>query len=312
MTKVDVKQRLVTELHKPTRINFIRRNVIIKGLNETLQADLVEMIPYSKENRQHKYILVVIDVFSKYVWAVAVKNKSAKDVTEAMHTILKKIQPKPKNIHTDLGKEFYNSLFGELMKKYSINHYSTFSVKKASIVERVNRTLKSAMWKVFSYQGSYKWLEVLPKIVDKYNSTIHSTIHMKPKDVNKKNERQLLKTAYNKIKKVDLNSIKYKVGDKVRLSKQRSIFHKGYMPKWTTEVFTVKEIKLTNPITYHLQDQHGEIIRGGFYKEELQPAKYPDIYLVEKVIRKNGNKLYVKWLGFDATHNSWINKSDIA
>lgn len=312
MGKVDVKLKLITELHRAARKNFIRRSVIIKGLNETLQADLVEMIPYSRENKNNKYILVVIDVFSKYVWALPVKNKSAKDVSEAMQIILNKIKPQPKNIQTDLGKEFYNSTFASLMQKYKLNHYSTFSAKKASIVERVNRTLKSAMWKIFSYQGSYKWLEVLPKVVEKYNSSVHSTIHMKPKDVNKKNEQKILQTAYNRIKKVDLKSIKFKVGDKVRLSKERSIFHKGYMPNWTTEVFTIKEIKLTNPITYHLEDQGGEIIKGGFYKEELQLARHPDIYLVEKVLRKKGNKLFVKWLGFGSEHNSWISRSDIS
>lgn len=312
MGKIDVKQKLVQELHKPSRKNFIRRHVTVKGLNETLQADLVEMIPYHSMNKHYKYILVVIDVFSKYVWALPIKNKTGNEVAQAMHSIIKQMKEPPKNIQTDLGKEFYNSSFSVIMKRYDINHYSTFSVKKASIVERVNRTLKSAMWKVFSYQGTYKWLDVLPMIVEKYNSSIHSTIQMKPKDVNVKNAQQLLETVYNRIKKVDLRSIKYKVGDKVRLSKERSIFHKGYMPNWTTEVFTIKQIKLTNPITYLLQDQSGELIKGGFYKEELQTAKYPDIYLIEKIIRKKGNKLFVKWLGFDTSHNSWINKSDVA
>ena len=104
---------------------------------------------------------------------------------------------------------------------------------------------------------------------------------------------------------------KYKVNDAVRISKNKYIFDKGYTPNWTTEVFKIVKVVKTKPYTYHLQDFKGELIAGGFYEEELQKTKYPDIYLIEKVIKRNENKLFVKWLGFDDTHNSWINKNDL-
>lgn len=182
-----IKREIVEELHKPARVNFSRRRVIIKGLDELFQADLVEMIPYARLNRNFKYILVVIDVFSKFVWTRAIKNKSGRDVSVAMRDILS--YRIPKNIQTDLGKEFYNKDFKQLMEKHNINHYSSFSNKKASIVERVNRTLKNAMWKQFSLKGTYKWLNLLPKITETYNATKHRTINMKPKDVNKSKEK---------------------------------------------------------------------------------------------------------------------------
>lgn len=104
---------------------------------------------------------------------------------------------------------------------------------------------------------------------------------------------------------------KFKVGDEVRITKYKHIFEKGYTPNWTTEIFTITQVKNTNPTTYKLIDYQNQPIKGGFYEEELNKVKYPDVYLIEKVIREHGNKLYVKWLGIDSKHNSWINKRDL-
>lgn len=302
----DVKRQVVEELHKPARKIYKRRRVVVKGLNDLYQADLVEMIPYARQNGGYKYILVVIDVFSKFVWANPVKTKSAKDITNVMKKILS--SKTPRNLQTDMGKEFYNKDFSALMKKLNINHYSTFSSTKASVVERVNRTLKSLMWKEFSMQGSYKWLKILPEIVYKYNNTIHSTIKMKPSNVNANNESQLLKTVYSHIKLSNLIT-KFKRNEHVRISKHRGIFAKGYNPNWSNEVFTVDKIQYTNPTTYLIRDLSGQPISGAFYEQELQRAKYPDVQLVEKVLKRKGNRLYVKWLGLD--EKSWIKKTDL-
>ena len=141
---MDVKREVINELHKPARKNFRRRRVIVKGLNDLWQADLVDMTKFSRENGGNKYILMVINVFSKFLWAKPVKNKSAKEITQAMDKILKIAHPNtPNNLQTDQGKEFFNSQFYQLMKKFNINHYSSFSSKKASVVERVNRTVKN-------------------------------------------------------------------------------------------------------------------------------------------------------------------------
>ena len=136
-------EQLVKELHRPARRNFQRRHVVITGLNDLFQADLVDMQKYSRENKGHSYILTVINAFSKCAWAVAIKSKSAADVAIAFETILKK-HTAPKNLQTDDGNEFMNKIFSSLMKKYKINHYSTYSVLilKASIVDQFNGTLK--------------------------------------------------------------------------------------------------------------------------------------------------------------------------
>lgn len=306
----NIKETVVDELHKPARKTYRRRRTIVKGLNDLLQADLVEMQPYARFNKGYRYILVVINTFSKYVWTEPLKSKKGNDVTTAMKNILDKAN-KPKNLQTDLGKEFYNKEFKKLMDEYKINHYSTFSNLKASIVERVNRTLKNIMWKNFSNQGSYKWYTILPYIVEKYNTTIHRTTGFKPIDVNKKKEKNILLKSFTFKKIVDLSHNKFKLNDFVRISKRREAFDKGYTPNWSTEIFQIRKIQLTNPTTYLLKDNKNENIDGGFYEEELQKVKHPDVYLVEKILRRKGNKAYVKWLGFNQSHNSWILNKDI-
>ncbi|KAL7296809.1 hypothetical protein TKK_0010208 [Trichogramma kaykai] len=127
-----VKENLVNELHKPARRNYPRRSFDMMGIGDTWQADLVEMIPYAKVNEGHKYLLTVIDIFSKYGYAIPVRSKRADDIIEAMLSILKSGEH-PQNLHNDNGKEFYNSTFKQLIKKFKIHHYSTFSNMKAAI-----------------------------------------------------------------------------------------------------------------------------------------------------------------------------------
>lgn len=304
------KLELVNELHRDARRNFTRRPTIMQGINDTLQADLVEMIPYASKNRQMKYILTVINIFSKKAYAQPLKNKTGQDVTRAMELILKSLNHPIKNIHVDNGKEFYNAHMQHMLKQRNINLYSTFTTKKAAIVERFNRTLKNKMWKMFSLRGSYKWIDILQTLVSEYNNTKHRTIKMKPDDVDEQIEEHLLNTVYDYSNRI-VKKPKFKIGDFVRLSKYKHIFEKGYTPNWTTEIFKIREIKNTNPVTYLLSDVNGRLINGSVYTEELQLAKHPDMYLVEKIIRKRGDQIYVKWLGFDSSHNSWINKDDV-
>lgn len=129
---------------------------------------------------------------------------------------------------------------------------------------------------------------------------------MKPNRVTPSDEKRLLNTVYLETKSVGRS--KFNIGEKVRISKYKNLFEKGYTPNQTTEIFTIEKKQLTNPVTYLLNDSQGNSIKGGFYEYELQKTKHPDVFLVEKVLRKKGNKEFVKWLGFDNTHNSWIDK----
>ncbi len=303
------KKILVDELHRQVRKKFKRRHVIMKGINDTWQIDLVEMIPYAKENRGYKYLLTVIDIFSKFAYALPLKTKTGIEVAAAMEKIFKESRKQPKNIHSDDGKEFFNKNFKGLMKKYKINHYSTFSGMKAQICERFNRTLKTKMWKKFSFNGTHKWISMLAELIHEYNNTVHHTIKMMPSKVKKRHERKLLQTVYNRLKV--FRKGKFKIGDDVRISKSKAFFDKGYEPNWSTEIFKIVKVQITNPVTYLLEDYKSNPISGGFYEFELQKVSDPNAYLVEKVLKKRGDRLYVKWLGFKSTHNSWIHKNSL-
>lgn len=307
------KKQVVDELHRATRRNFNRRRTQMRGIHDTIQADLVEMIPYAKENGGYVYILTAINIFSKKAYARPLKSKTGQEVEKALESILNSIGHTIKHIHTDRGKEFYNSTVLAMLKHLHIHLYSTFSTMKAAIVERFNRTLKNRMWKEFSLRGTYKWIDILPKLIDEYNNTRHRTIKMRPNDVDERNEQQLLNSVYRYTANIAAKqNTKFKVGDSVRLSKYKHVFEKGYTPNWTTEVFKIKRVRsTTNPITYVLEDYNGEEIEGTVYAEEMLPVKYPDIYLVEKILRRKGDKVYVKWLGFGNEFNQWIDAKDV-
>jgi len=302
------KIQVVNELHKPIRKNFIRRRIIIKGLWDLWQADLAQMDLYASDNKNYKYILIVIDCFSKFIWGRPLKTKTGKEVSEAFKEILLESKTRPKNLQTDQGKEFFNRDFQSLMKINGITHYNTYSITKAAIAERAIRTIKEKLFKYFSLNGSYRWIDILQDIIKDYNGNIHRTINMKPRDVNKRNEQLLLETRYNHMKIAGRG--KFKIDDVVRISKARHAFSKGYTPNWTTELFKIKKIQHTNPVTYILGDMEGQLIKGSFYEPELQLAKYSDVYLVEKILRKKGNKVLVRWLGFDKSHDSWIDNKN--
>ncbi|XP_075210348.1 uncharacterized protein LOC142317681 [Lycorma delicatula] len=169
------------------------------------------------------------------------------------------------------------------------------------------------MWRKFTEQGNYRWTRILDELINNYNNRVHRSTGLKPQDVSYKNERKLLINLSKTAKKRRRCTVasKFNVGDKVRISKYKKTFAKGYLPNWTNEVFTICKVKMTQPITFVLKDGKGEIVKGSFYTEELSKIKYGNVYLVEKVLKKRGNKLLVRWLGFDKKEDSWITKEDL-
>ena len=132
---------------------------------------------------------------------------------------------------------------------------------------------------------------------------------MEPKDLTLDHELHLLKLL-NELN-IKIKKLKFKVGDQVRVSRLKTIFEKGHTPNWSSESFAVVKVQKTKPITYKLKDYQDQSLDGCFYEFELLKVKNPHVYLVEKVIKKRGDQVFVKWLGFDNTHNSWINKSSM-
>lgn len=306
MSKADV----VDEIHKNVRVNFPRRSVILKDIDDLWQADLIDMQALSDVNSNYKYILVIIDCFSKFAWAFPLKQKTQGIVSKQFQLFLKKGRV-PKNLQTDMGKEFYNKTFLKIIKQNHINHYSTFSTKKASIVERLIRTLKNKLYKEFSLKGNYKWIDgTLNSKINEYNNTTHRTVGRPPATINHKNKAEVLRRyIYSQPKKI-AKCRRFRVGDFVRISKYKGFFEKGYTPNWSTEIFKITKVQHTNPTTYLLEDAKCRPILGAFYAQEIQKTLHPDVYLVEKVLKTRGNKVYVKWLGLPTSENCWIEKEN--
>ena len=147
------------------------------------------------------------------------------------------------------------------------------------------------------------YFNVLDDLVNKYSDTVHRKIKMKPTDVISDSYAE-----YNEDSNV--TKPKFKVGDHVRISKYKNIFAKGYTPNWSEEVFVINKIKNTVPWTYAISDLNGEKITGSFYEKELQKTSQ-EKFRIEKVLKRKGDKLYVKWKGYDNSFNSWIDKKDL-
>ena len=255
----------------------------------------------SKYNKRIRFLLCVIDIFSKYAWVVPLKDISkGVSIVTAFQSILKQSNRKPNKIWVDKGSEFYNASFKKWLQDNDIVMYSTNNEGKSVVAERFIRTLKSNIYKYMTSISKNVYINKLDDIVDDYNNTYHTTIKMKPIDV-KDN------TYINTDKETDDKDPKYKVGDRVRISKYKNIFAKGYTPNWSEEVFVIKKVKNTVPWSYVINDLNGEEIMGTFYEKELQKTSQEE-FRIEKVIKRKGDKMFVKWKGYDNSFNSWIDK----
>ena len=245
----------------------------------------------SRYNKEIGFLLCVIDIFSKYAWVVSLKDKKGVSIATAFQSILKQSNRKPNKIWVDKGSEFYNASFKKCLQDNDNVMYSTNNERKSVVAERLIRTLKSKIYKYMTSISKNVYIDKLDDIVDEYNNRYHTAIRMKPIDVEDN-------TYINTDKNTNDKNPKFKVGDRVRISKYKNIFAKGYTPNWSEEVFIIKIVKNTVPWTYVINDLNGEEIMGIFYGKELQKTNEEE-FRIEKVIKRKDDKIYVKWKGYD-------------
>ena len=171
------------------------------------------------------------------------------------------------------------------------------------------------MWKYFTHKSTTRYVDVLDDLLHSYNRTRHRTIGCAPIEVTKENESTIRERIYGK-EVSSKSSAKFKVGDKVRISKTRRAFDKGYLPNWTEEVFTITDVIDTKPRTYKLEDYGQEKIEGSFYEKEIQRVvKTDNVFKIEKILftrkRRGVKEYFVKWKGYPEKFNSWIDESDL-
>ena len=310
-------------LNKGVKQTFQRGRVIVGGIDDQFDADLASFMSYADENDGYRYLLVVIDVFSRYAWVEPIKDKTSAEMIRGFEKILSEGRI-PKRLRTDAGSEFTSKTFKDYLRDKEIIHFTTHSEKQANYVERFIKTLKSKLYRYMIEKNSPRYIDALPKIVNSYNKTWHSGIRSEPINVTKRNEKQLWwqmywpKEPYDKsMKKRKRTPFTFKVGDKVRITYTRKPFQREYDARWTTEIFKVSRrfFRQDQPI-YKLVDWYDDPVEGTFYQAELQRVEVDDdLFKVERIIKYKGRgrnrKALIKWKGWPKKFNSWIPASNV-
>lgn len=320
ISKEEFLKQYAKEVHKPYKKRFKRAKVISKGINDIWASDLVDMQEWKEQNDGYRFMLVVVDVFSRYAWVKPLKDKTGTKVKDMFDEIIGEVEDVPNRLWVDQGKEYFNKTFQNYLEKLGTVMYSTFSEHKASIAERFNRTLKTEMWKQFTTKQTRRWVDMLPRLLKWYNNRRHSSLFgYTPKEafnMSKKDEKELWILQYGDyLANEKTPKPNFKIGDHVRISRMKGLFEKGYLPNWSSEIFTVTTVIHSDPTRYQLKDVTGEPLKGSFYEQELQKTKHGDIWLVDEVKktrkRKGKTEYFVSWLGMNSKYDRWIDADAI-
>ncbi|KAL3075559.1 hypothetical protein niasHT_036579 [Heterodera trifolii] len=273
-------------LMRPRRVRFPRAKTVASGFMTDVQVDLADFQALSRHNRGHRYLLVAVDVLSKRLFVVPLKNKRAEEMLEAFKELVEQMPMVPHRIFSDKGTEFKNKLLKEFFEEQEIEkHEPVHSSVKASVAERAIRNVKQRLYRYFAERETLNWVDVVQQIVDGINSTPSQTSFHKD--------------------------------EFVRMSREKGQFEKGYLPNYGDEILEIDEVlKAVRPIRYKLRDDRGEKFRGTFYKQELaRVRKDADTsYRIEKVYRKRkrtdgSTEMLVKFIGYP--EREWIDESQI-
>jgi len=257
-------------LHKPIRKRFPRRKVVVSFMDMVHTIDLIDYKKYAYHNRGFRYILVVVDVFSKFLWTKPLKKKSAAVLRQAIFEIFSESKRIPKFYWGDAGSEFFNKEVKQLLKEYHVKLYHTFSKLKAMICEIKVKQIKTKLERYFTQTSKHIWYLVLPQITSNINNSYNRSIKMSPIMVTKKNESEVWHNLYDSLVRSKVIHPKYSVGDTVRISVNKLQFAKGYEANFGKEIFKIREVRQTpGAPTYKLEDLKGESLQSSFYNEDL-------------------------------------------
>lgn len=298
----DQKQYAKELLFKAVK-KFRRRKVVVFGNDDVYSIDLADVSNMSHDNAGVKFLLVIVDCFSRFAWVIPLKNKNKITVLDAFKS-LKKL---PRKLWGDQGGEWVNKEFNTFCKENNVGLYHTFGESKSAIAERFIRTLRDLIMRFMLENNTSKYIKNLPEIVDGYNTSVHRSIKETPQDVYESKVEILGEPIINMINV----PTKFKVDDPVRISKVKNTFEKDHTTRWSKEVFLIDAVDdHTFPAVYKIKDQHDEKIAGSFYEQELQLSKLRDYGRIENIIKRktvDGVKMvYVKYVGYDAKFNAWI------
>ena len=251
MTQKNIKIFINEIYSKPPKKNYITNKTDVYHIDDIWSLDILDLKDYGPENnRGYRYVLVVIDNFSKIGWAIPLNNKNAQTIRDSFENILMNSKRKPNLIESDRGKEFYNNIFQDFLNKNNIKLYSRKSSYGAVFAERFNRTIRDLLKKIVFERGDANWINVLPTITKQYNNRIHSSTKLTPIQAGlKKNEGFVYKNLLDKRKKIEP---KFQINDLVRTADLKKTFSKGDTTNWSYKLYKITErINDTIP-SYHI------------------------------------------------------------
>ena len=256
--------------HKQKINIFKRRNVFVSGPWSCVQADTIFYLDYAAQNNGNKYILAVVDVFSRRNWVRAQKTATANETAMNLQSIFNSMPYKPNKFSSDQGNEFnikHSAIYELLVDKMGMIVFTLKAPLKASMVERFIRTLKGRIERHFTENNTKRWVDVLQQISDGINNTVNRSIGIEPSQVNFENRDEIFKKLYGRTPPIDC---KFSVGDLVRLPLERNIFTKGYKAGWTKELYRVHRVFRTNDLCYYeIEDLTGDRLPKKYYNQGL-------------------------------------------
>lgn len=309
-----LQEQDVYTVFKSARKKFQRLPTVQHDIDAQWQGDLMDLSYFANANDGFKYLLVFIDILSRYAWVMPLRTKSSQSVIDATEKIFQSGRI-PRKIQTDMGKEFNNFAFKSFLAKRSIIYFTTTDDEvKASVVERLNRTLRSLIYKYLYANNTHRYIEVLGSIVETYNNSYHRGIKMKPSMVTSKNKNKVFKNLYSGLLQKSDTMKAIPAGSKVRIHRYKGPFEKGVTPSFTEEIFNIDSVVEKAPRrVYKLSDSSGEKITSIFYPENLSVVRNTPsdkVYKIEKVIKTRntakGPEYFVKWVGWPSKFNSWV------
>lgn len=286
---------------------------------QTFSIDLVDCQNIHKDNGDVKFLLNVIDNFTKYAWSEPLRNKTRDVVLQAFKKIIKECKIKPKSVFADSGGEFQNAKFKKFCSAKDIDLYFAKSFGHASMVERFNLTLKRKIYAFMTDNETYRFVPKLKDIMKSYNTSKHSSLpDISPLEAENGNQEtfyQMRLLNEKKYMKIPRTNTKYDIGDTIRVSTAKNVFSRGFNPQYQDEVFKVNSVdnRLPRP-RYSLNSyDNTETIEGKFDANEMQNVN-KDIFVIEKILdRRKGPKgtkqIKVKWRSYK--NPEWIDERQL-
>ena len=315
--------------------SFVRRPIKVSRPGSILGTDICDMTSsIASHNKGYRYILVLIDCFSRKVNLTPLKNKTCANFAIALEKYLENSPHQYSHVFSDEGGEFLGSKAKKVYEKFHITRYSVHSRKfKCSIAERFIRTLKQYLYRYFTQNNTFNYINVLHKFEIKYNSTPHMGLGLQTPDrihnltdLNEIKEQEIIQLrqkfknygsiSRNELKKSSSSSQVFEVGTHVRLllTDAERVFGKSYEKIFTDEIFMIRKVDRELPVSYWVSDLKNRPIKGVVYHRKMKQVELPDTYYVEKIVKTTvdpvtgKNKYLVRWTGFSEDFDSYVDE----